>query len=102
MSAILDFLDNWLENKGAIDISDTNKQIYLKISSDAYKYIFHLKNTIDDSVLKKNPALKTTKKEKSSHGYGTKIIRDIARKYHGKCDFYEEDEFFCCSVTLKK
>ena len=79
-----------------------DKQIYLKISSDEYKYIFNLKNSIDESVLKKNPALKTTKKEKSSHGYGTKIIRDIARKYHGKCDFYEEDGFFCCSVTLRK
>ena len=97
-------LSNMLEN--AITACNSSqrgdKQIYLKISSDAYKYIFHLKNTIDDSVLKKNPTLKTTKKEKSSHGYGTKIIRDIARKYHGKCDFYEEDNFFCCSVTLKK
>jgi hypothetical protein len=26
----------------------------------------------------------------------------IAKKYHGKCDFYEEDSFFCCSVTLRK
>ncbi len=51
-----------------------------------------------DSVLRKNPALKTIKKKKSSYGYGTKIICDIARKYHGKYDFYEEDEFFCCVV----
>ncbi len=58
--------------------------------------------TFDESVLKRNPALKTTKKEKSSHGYGTKIIQDIARKYHGKCDFCEEDGFLCCSVTLRK
>lgn len=97
-------LSNMLEN--AITACNSSqredKQIYLKISSDEYKYIFNLKNTIDDSVLKKNPSLKTTKKEKSSHGYGTKIIRDIARKYHGKCDFYEKDGFFCCSVTLKK
>jgi len=79
-----------------------DKQIYLKISSDEYKYIFNLKNTIDESVLAKNPHLRTTKKNKSSHGYGTKIICDIARKYHGKYDFYEEEGFFCCSVTLKK
>ena len=97
-------LSNMLEN--AITACNTghrkDKQIYLKISSDAYKYIFHLKNTIDESVLKKNPDLKTTKKNKKEHGYGTRIIQDIARKYHGKCDFYEEDGFFCCSVTLKK
>lgn len=53
-------------------------------------------------LLAKNPHLRTTKKNKSSHGYGTKIICDIARKYHGKYDFYEEEGFFCCSVTLKK
>lgn len=97
-------LSNMLENAiTACNASQReDKQIYLKISSDEYKYIFNLKNTIDESVLKRNPALKTTKREKSSHGYGTKIIRDIARKYHGKCDFYEEDGFFCCSVTLRK
>jgi hypothetical protein len=97
-------LSNMLEN--AITACNSSqrevKQIYLKISSDEYKYIFNLKNTIDASVLKKNPTLKTTKKEKSAHGYGTKIIGDIAKKYHGKCDFYEEDGFFCCSVTLRK
>lgn len=97
-------LSNMLENAvTACNSSDRkDKQIYLKISSDEYKYIFNLKNTIDESVLANNPHLRTTKKNKSSHGYGTKIIRDIARKYHGKYDFYEEEGFFCCSVTLKK
>lgn len=61
-----------------------------------------MKNTIDESVVTKNPYLHTIKKYKDVHGYGTKIIHDIARKYKGKCDFYEEDSFFCCSVTLKK
>lgn len=97
-------LSNMLEN--AITACNSSqradKQIYLKISSDEYKYIFNLKNTIDESVLKKNPSLRTTKKKKSEHGYGTRIIRDISRKYHGKCDFYEDEQFFCCMVTLKK
>jgi hypothetical protein len=56
-------LSNMLEN--AITACNSSqrevKQIYLKISSDEYKYIFNLKNTIDTSVLKKNPTLKTTK-----------------------------------------
>ncbi|MCM1271199.1 MAG: GHKL domain-containing protein [Ruminococcus flavefaciens] len=97
-------LSNMLENAitACITGQRDKKQIYLKISSDEYKYIFNLKNTIDESVLTKNPYLRTIKKDKDVHGYGTKIIRDIARKYQGKCDFYEEDSFFCCSVTLKK
>lgn len=97
-------LSNMLENAITACIAGQRdkKQIYLKISSDEYKYIFNLKNTIDESVLTRNPYLHTVKKDKDVHGYGTKIIRDIARKYQGKCDFYEEDNFFCCSVTLKK
>lgn len=58
-------LSNMLENAiTACNASQReDKQIYLKISSDEYKYIFNLKNTIDESVLKRNPALKTTKRE---------------------------------------
>ncbi len=97
-------LSNLLGNAitACIESKRKNRQIYLKISSDEYKYIFNLKNTIDESVLEKNPTLKTTKKNKEGHGYGTKIIRDIAKKYRGKCDFYEEEDLFCCMVTLKK
>jgi hypothetical protein len=71
-------LSNMLEN--AITACNSSqrevKQIYLKISSDEYKYIFNLKNTIDASVLKKNPTLKTTKKEKILLSeYGVNLIR---------------------------
>ena len=29
--------------------------------------------------------ISTTKKDKVSHGYGLKIIQELAGKYHGKC-----------------
>ncbi|TLW87894.1 sensor histidine kinase [Ruminococcus sp. KGMB03662] len=37
---------------------------------------------------------------KKQHGLGTSIIREIARKYNGRCDFYESEGMFCCQVTL--
>ncbi|MBP0978566.1 MAG: GHKL domain-containing protein [Oscillospiraceae bacterium] len=46
-----------------------------------------------------NPSLKTTKTSEG-HGLGTVIIREIAEKYDGVCDFYEEDDLFCCNVLL--
>lgn len=95
-------LSNMLENAVAacMKSKSEHKCINLKISSDEYNYTFNLKNTIDMSVLDENPALKTTKPDNRSHGFGTKIIRDIAEKYNGQCDFYEERNYFCCNVVL--
>lgn len=97
-------LSNMLENAvtACLDSKNASKNIYLKIVSDDYSYTFNLKNTIDTSVLKHNPKLKTTKSNIDEHGLGTKIIEEIARKYEGKCDFYEEDGLFCCNVVLMK
>ena len=47
-----------------------------------------------------NPRLTTTKADKKQHGLGTSIIKEIARKYNGRCDFYESEGMFCCQVTL--
>ncbi len=78
-----------------------NKYIFLKISSDDYKFDVTIKNTIDKSVIKHNPFLKSTALNPNEHGYGTKIIADIANKYNGRIDYYEEELMFCCHVILK-
>lgn len=96
-------LSNMIENAitACLDC-DGDRLIYLKILSDKYMYTFSLKNTINGSVIEENPNLSTTKSNKAEHGYGTKIIHDVAEKYNGICDFYEEDGLFCCNVVLKK
>ncbi len=96
-------LSNMLENAvtACVNSSRKDKQISLRISSDEYKYDFCVKNTIDESVLDKNPEMKTTKSDEGGHGYGKRIINDIAEKYNGSCDFYEEDGMFCCHVILE-
>ena len=33
-------------------------------------------------------------KDKIIHGFGTKIINDIAKKYNGAFDYYEENGYF--------
>lgn len=97
-------LSNMLENAvtACINSKRDKRQIYLKITADENNFTFNLKNTIDYSVLADNKYLHTTKDMNGEHGYGTKIIRDIAEKYCGRCDFYEEDDLFCCNVVLKK
>lgn len=97
-------LSNMLENAVTACVNSTSnkRQIYLKITANESNFTFNLKNTIDCSVLANNRNLHTTKDMNGEHGYGTKIIRDIATKYNGRCDFYEEEDLFCCNVILKK
>lgn len=97
-------LSNILDNAitACKNSASDNKQIVLKITSDGYTYNFNMKNTIDESVLKNNPNLKTTKENKSDHGYGIKNLRELSEKYRGKCDFYEEDNYFFCNINIMK
>ncbi|MBR3023064.1 MAG: GHKL domain-containing protein, partial [Oscillospiraceae bacterium] len=44
--------------------------------------------------------LKTTKKDMHNHGMGIGIIKNIASRYNGRCDFYEENGFFNCLVVI--
>ena len=91
-------LDNAITATSAIKSDD--KRITVNISEDIGTYTFIIRNTIEESVLKNNPHLLSTKKNKEISGLGTGIIRDIAEKYNGKCDFYEKENEFCCSVIL--
>lgn len=58
---------------------NSNKHIDFSIKKDESVYYFSMKNTIGHSVLEGNPELNTTKKDKIIHGFGTKIINDIAK-----------------------
>ncbi len=91
-------LDNAITATSALDKSE--KKLSVNISEDLGTYTFLICNSIEKSVLKNNPKLLSTKKNKDTSGLGTKIIRDIADKYNGKCDFYEKDKLFCCSVII--
>lgn len=97
-------LSNMLDNSITACQAEQNlkKSISLSIRGDSSSYIFTVKNTISESVLEKNPQLISTKDNQNEHGYGVKIIREIAKTYSGRSDFYEEDGMFCCSVYLRR
>ena len=97
-SLISNLFDNAIE---ACKKMNSNKHIDFSIKKDESVYYFSMKNTIGHSVLEGNPELNTTKKDKIIHGFGTKIINDIAKKYNGAFDYYEENGYFICSIILK-
>lgn len=100
---LFSLLSNSIEN--AVTSCTENKQhdkqiISVNIRYEEGVYTFLIVNSISDSVLNKNPELKTNKSGKESHGYGTKILREIAEKYKGRCDFFEKDNMFYCKLSL--
>lgn len=92
-------LNNILDNaiRGALSSKEQKLevQIYLQNGMD----IITVKNSIDESVLDKNPEL-ISSKEEAGHGYGMKQIKSIVEKYDGMIDIYEKNEMFIVSVML--
>ena len=98
LSLITNIVDNSIENfvpvdkKDMINVSIVTQQDYLRILC---------MNSVDQNSIKGKPSLKTTKQNRG-HGYGTKIIKNIVKKYQGYVTFtYEEGKFVCdCMINM--
>ena len=96
LSLITNIVDNSIENfkpvdtKDVINVSIVTQQDYLRITSF---------NSVDPSLTKEKPSLRTTKKNRG-HGYGTKIIKNIVKKYEGYVTFTYEDNKFVCDCLI--
>ncbi len=94
-------LANLLDN--AIEACQKNKKesfIITTISKEKSYIHIQVKNTIEKSILKKNPNLITSKHDKTSHGYGIQTITDITKKYDGMQEFFERDNNFIADIWL--
>lgn len=96
LSIITNIVDNSLENfepkneDDYINVTIVTQQDYLRITAF---------NSVEQKLIKDGLSLKTTKNGKS-HGYGTKIIKNIAKKYDGYVSFTFEDDQFVCDCLL--
>lgn len=94
-------LGNLLDN--AIEASQKNlsqSEIILEMRSEGDQLNITVKNRIDTSVLTKNPKLKTSKLLSAEHGFGIQSIREIAERYDGTADFYEDGVYFIANILL--
>jgi len=94
-------LSNLLDNAIRGCEGSVSPEIELVIRSKKSLTYITVKNSISESVLKNNPDLKTGKPDKSSHGFGIKSVKNIARKYEGSADFKEESNKFLAEIWLK-
>lgn len=99
---LCNLLGNLLDNatEACVQCEAGARRMRLMIQQDGKQLTVCVKNTVKQSVLATNPQLRTAKDNGTHHGYGTKIVRGIAKKYGGFADYYEEDGFFCCNVVM--
>ena len=99
---LCNLIGNMLDNGiNAAEKCEKEKNVRLDISRDGTSYRVSVLNSVTSPVLKSNPNLVTGSPDKLSHGYGMKIIREIAEKYYGTTDYYDTDDGkFCCSAVL--
>lgn len=92
-------LNNLLDNAIEASLNSNYKEIVVNILRKRGYDTILVKNKIDQSVLKDNPSLISTKENKEEHGYGLKHIKSLVDKYEGMIDIYEEEDFFCVYVV---
>lgn len=59
-----------------------------------------VKNSITESVLNKNPDLKSTKIDPKEHGIGVKSVKETVEKYGGTIEIFEDENFFNFQIVL--
>lgn len=92
-------LNNLLDNAIHGALESKSPKLEVQISAKKGFDIITVKNSIDESVLERNPEFVSTKDE-PGHGYGMKQIRSIVEKYNGDIDIYEKENQFIVSIML--
>ena len=95
VSLLTNMIDNALENY----YSENKEPITVRImkQNDFIRIIVSNPINVEKVNLR---ALTKTSKVGRGHGYGTKIIKNIADAYHGGVDFSVEDNRFICDAIL--
>lgn len=98
ISLFSNLIDNAIEaqKKGSI-----NKRIIIRTKVIEENIVLEIKNSIQESVLKNNEELKTTKKDKKIHGYGLRSVKQVVKKYKGEVLFKEDEAYFSVICVFK-
>ena len=98
-SLLSNLLDNAVEAAAASEAED--KTVELSVFRREDHLLIDVRNPVSSDVSpEKRLSLVSTKQDSQLHGYGTKIIRSIAKQYNGVCRFDMEDGRFIASVML--
>lgn len=97
-SLVFNILNNAIEYLSKKD--DILKTIYFSLKLENKALVLCAKNAIADEDKENALLLKTTKSNKNIHGYGSKVVQSIAKRYNGQVEYAAENGFFGISALL--
>ncbi len=98
ISLISNLADNAMEYMERKQVGGSVRiEVYQK---DSYLFVIVINPLADDEDREKVLKLKTTKLDPSQHGYGTRIVSEIAHKYNGSCVFDIKNGKFAARAML--
>lgn len=93
-------LYNLLEN--AITYCGGERSIEIEMEENEEEKRVCIRNSIEESVLKDNPTLKTTNKDKRNHGYGLQNVKEIVAKHEWNFCYFEQGDMICFELKQSK
>lgn len=102
---ILSLFGNMLDNaiEGSLNEDKNNRLIRLNINEKGNFIYIHLENFCTKEIKFSSSGLPiTSKSNKENHGFGTKIISKIVKKYNGNAVFKHTNNIFAINVVLPK
>ncbi len=98
---ISSLFNNILDNAYEAALMSSEKYIYLEISKALGSYHRIIaRNSSDIKPLSREGKLVSTKKNKDSHGFGTKSIKKVVSKYHGELQWEYDEEMKEFKLTV--
>lgn len=80
---------------------ESNPVISMEIQCKDQECHIAVQNPIEWKIITKNNQMVTTKTQKEAHGFGTKNMIKVVKKYNGKIDFLITDHSFRVEIILK-
>jgi sensor histidine kinase regulating citrate/malate metabolism len=77
-----------------------NGEIIVTLCQKQGYFLIKIENSITKSVFQDNPHLHTIKKDKTVHGLGIRIVKEIAVRYGGEVVFQEKQGKFLAQVLV--
>ena len=100
VSVIGNLCDNAIEYLGGIEPKMRKMSLNITVKN-GYRFI-SCRNSVSGSVLADNPQMTTTKDDRSLHGKGVAILKDMAEKYHGSLSYREDEGMLEATLIVRE
>lgn len=91
-------LDNAIEANQKIPVADRNMELYTAL--DKGLFVLKLTNASSETIYRQGDKIVSSKKDKTTHGYGLAGMREIVRRYNGTLDIVTDSEKFELTILV--